>query len=92
MNTTCEIAPLDTYRSIEIANFWLKNPWLKKNPLLSMWLSGANRIAGSVRGHATAQAKRQVAATAKKASTETARLWTDALTGSRPAKKRKRRV
>jgi hypothetical protein len=25
----------------------VKNPWLKKNPLLSMWLSGANAVLGS---------------------------------------------
>ena len=38
------------------------NPWLKKNPFMSMWLSTANRVAGSLRGQATAQAKRQVKA------------------------------
>lgn len=36
------------------------NPWLKKNPFLSMWLSTANRFAGSLRGHATGHARRQV--------------------------------
>jgi len=36
----------------------MKNPWTKKNPFLSMWLSGANRVAGSARGHALAAAKR----------------------------------
>jgi hypothetical protein len=55
----------------------MKNPWVKKNPFLSMWLSGANAGIGSARGRATAQAKRQ-------AST----LWTAALT---PAKAKKRR-
>jgi len=38
------------------------NPWLKKNPFLSMWLSAANRVAGTLRGHATGQARRQVKA------------------------------
>lgn len=38
----------------------MSNPWLKKNPFMSMWLSGANRMAGTLRGHATAQAKRQI--------------------------------
>jgi hypothetical protein len=28
----------------------MKNPWTKKNPLLSMWLSGANAVAGSAEG------------------------------------------
>lgn len=36
----------------------MANPWLKKNPFLSVWLSTANRAAGSLRG----KAKRQVAA------------------------------
>ena len=38
----------------------MANPWLKKNPFMSMWLSTANRVAGTLRGQATAQAKRQV--------------------------------
>ncbi len=38
----------------------MANPWLKKNPFMSMWLSAANRVAGSLRSKATAQAKRQV--------------------------------
>jgi len=28
----------------------MMNPWLKKNPFLSMWLSGANTVASSARG------------------------------------------
>lgn len=40
----------------------MTNPWLKKNTFMSMWLSGANRVAGSFRGHATAQARRMVKA------------------------------
>jgi len=40
----------------------MSNPWLKKNPFMSMWLSTANRIAGSVRGQATAEANRQLKA------------------------------
>lgn len=56
----------------------MKNPWLKKNPLLSMWLSGANAIAGSIRGHATAQAKRQANAAIKKSMQQMTALWTGA--------------
>lgn len=40
----------------------MANPWLKKNPFMSMWLSTANRVAGSLRGQAAAQASRQVKA------------------------------
>lgn len=38
----------------------MSNPWLKKNPFMSLWLSAANRAAGTLRGQATAQAKRQI--------------------------------
>ena len=37
----------------------MRNPWIKKNPLMSMWLSGANAVFGAARGRATAEAKRQ---------------------------------
>ena len=45
----------------------MQNPWLKKNPLMSMWLSEANRIAALARVQAAAQAKRQIKAAAGKA-------------------------
>ena len=35
----------------------MSNPWLKKNPFMSMWLSAANRAAGTFRGQATAAVK-----------------------------------
>ena len=37
----------------------MKNPWLKKNPFMSMWLTGANKVMGSARGQATAAVKRE---------------------------------
>jgi len=40
----------------------MSNPWLKKNPFMSMWLSRANRVAGTFRGQATAQVRQQVKA------------------------------
>lgn len=43
----------------------MRNPWLKKNPAMSMFLSAANAWAGAFRGHATAAAKRSVAAATK---------------------------
>ena len=46
----------------------MANPWLKKNPFMSMWLSTANRVAGTLRGQATAQFKRQVSAAVSEAS------------------------
>jgi hypothetical protein len=46
----------------------MANPFLKKNPFMSMWLSGANAAAGSLRGQAIGQAKRQVTAASNKAT------------------------
>ena len=50
----------------------MKNPWTKKNPLMSLWLSGANAVAGRARGQAKAAATRQQAEIAKEAT----RFWT----------------
>ncbi|MEO7853779.1 MAG: hypothetical protein ABIR94_16235 [Rubrivivax sp.] len=44
----------------------MKNPWTKKNPLMSMWLSAANSAIGSARGQATAAVKRET----RKATTQ----------------------
>lgn len=40
----------------------MSNPWLKKNPFMSMWLSGANYVVGAARGRATAEFNRQTKA------------------------------
>lgn len=71
----------------------MKNPWIKKNPLLSMWLSGANAVAGSIRGSATAAAKRQARSAMNKGVKQATDFWTGAsmpATSAAP-KKRKRR-
>ena len=66
----------------------MANPWTKKNPLLSMWLSGANAVAGRARSAAAAEAKRQQTSLAK----QTARLWSGAwLTDTKTKAKSKRR-
>jgi hypothetical protein len=38
----------------------MHNPWLQKNPWLSIWLSTANSVAGSARGFATAELQREM--------------------------------
>ncbi len=43
----------------------MKNPWLKKNPFMSMWLSGAHKIAGAARGLAAATVKREATRASK---------------------------
>lgn len=37
----------------------MRNPWGTKNPFMSVWLSSANKVMGSARGQAAAEAKRQ---------------------------------
>ena len=59
----------------------MNNPFLKKNPFMNAWLSGENAVAGSIRGHTTAQAKRQLAAATKKSSKDVLML----LSGTSPA-------
>jgi len=48
----------------------MKNPWLMKNPYLSLWLTGANKVGGAARGHATAALKREAATAYQTATTE----------------------
>ena len=53
-----------------------RNPWTKKNPFLSLWLSGANAMTGAARGQAQAALTRQMTE-ANKAAIEAATqmLW-----------------
>ena len=66
----------------------MANPWTKKNPLLSMWLSSANALAGKTRSAGMAEAKRQQTDLARQA----ARFWSGAsLADTKPEAKPKRR-
>lgn len=65
----------------------MKNPWLKKNPLMSMWLSGANAVAGSARRRVSAEIKRQNAVMMNRGMKQVTDFWT----GTPPAKRRKKR-
>jgi hypothetical protein len=69
----------------------MKNPWGKKNPFLSMWLSGANAVAGAARGRATAEVKRQASTAAGKSARQITDAWTGALTGKPAARKRRKK-
>lgn len=69
----------------------MRNPWLKKNPALSMWLSGANAVVGSLRGRAAAQAKRQAAIAMRKGTAQLARMWGIAPSGRARSGKKKSR-
>jgi len=57
-----------------------------KNPFMSMFLSGANKIAGAARAQATAAVKRETAKNTRQAT----KAWTDALTPKAAAPKRKK--
>ena len=67
----------------------MANPWLKKNPFMSMWLSGANQVAGKARAQGTAETKRQGQAALTELSTEWLKLWAPALPVA-PKRKRSR--
>lgn len=58
-----------------------------KNPWMSLWLSAANKAAGTGRGLWMAEAQRQQQAFAK----EMAKAWTLGGTAKRPASAKKRR-
>jgi hypothetical protein len=72
----------------------MKNPWTKKNPFMSMWLSGANAAIGSARGRATAESKRQANAMVTEGTKQMIDLWTGALAmpATTTRSKRKRKV
>ena len=69
----------------------MKNPWIKKTPLMSMWLSAANAAAGAARGQATAHAKRHASTLKTHGVNQMTRWWTDALRPPSPRKGKKRR-
>jgi len=69
----------------------MKNPWTKKNPFLSMWLSGANAIAGSARSRVLAESRRQTSTAITKGAKQMTDFWTGALLTPPPKRKKKRR-
>ncbi len=69
----------------------MKNPWTKKNPFLSMWLSGANAIAGSARSRAIAESRRQTATMMTKGARQMTDFWTGTLLTTPQKRKKKRR-
>jgi hypothetical protein len=69
----------------------MKNPWIKKNPLMSMWLSGANSMLGAARSQAIAQAKRQAATMMAEGTRHMFRVWGGAVVGKKTRNKKKTR-
>lgn len=68
----------------------MKSPWTKKNPWLSMYLSGANAIAGSVRGRTASAVKRQAATAVTTGMKQFANAWTNLLSPPSPKKRRRK--
>ena len=66
----------------------MANPLLKKNPFMSLWLSGFHKAAGTARGQAAAAAKRQGTDAVAKATADWLSLWGAA---PRPAGQRRGR-
>jgi hypothetical protein len=69
----------------------MKNPWTKKNPFLSMWLSGANAVAGSARARTSAEIKRQASTATRRSQKQVTDFWTAALTPPKATRRKKRR-
>jgi hypothetical protein len=74
---------------VTVRNTQMRNPWIKKNPLISIWMSGANALLGSARSRATAEAKRQAATMMAQGAKQMARFWSGALM-TPPSRKKKR--
>ena len=68
----------------------MNNPWFKKNPFMSMWLSGANSVWNGARGQVMAEARRQQAAMMQEGWNQMFRFWSGASapTVARVAKRR----
>ncbi len=60
-----------------------------KNPFISLWLSSANRVMGSARGHAMAEAKRQTGRMQAEGARTLMDLWSGKAVTARAAAKPK---
>lgn len=70
----------------------MTNPFTKKNPFMSMWMSGANQVAGKARSAMQAAARRQQTAAGTEAARAITSFWSgffsSAFTGRRPKTRR----
>lgn len=53
----------------------MSNPWTKKNPLMSLWLSSAHKVAGSARAQVATAAKREFSAAQAEAAKQVVDFW-----------------
>lgn len=64
---------------------------MRRNPLLSMWLSGANAVWGAARGHAAAEMRRQGALVVAQSTRQVLRFWGGGAVAPSRAPRRTRR-
>jgi len=69
----------------------MRNPWTTKNPFMSAWLSGANKVMNTARGKATAATKQNVATAQAEMSKQIIDFWTGKKAPARPARKSRTR-
>ena len=69
----------------------MSNPFFKKNPLMSLWLSGANSVIGKSRAVAQAAARRQQAAAGTEAAKAVTAFWSGLFSAPSAGKRRKSR-
>jgi hypothetical protein len=69
----------------------MKNPWTKRNPFMSMWLSAANTVVGSARSKVTAAGRRQAATLMTRGAAQAADFWMKVLTTPTGTKKQRKR-
>lgn len=73
----------------------MKNPWAKKNPFMSMWLSGGYKVGGAARGQATAAIRRELRNASMNATAAANQqifdFWNAALGVAPKSRRRKRR-
>jgi hypothetical protein len=65
------------------------NPWGKKNPFLSMWLSGANAVFGATQNQMRAAATRHANRAVKEGTEQLLAFW--GMNAPKTAKRRRRR-
>lgn len=68
----------------------MKSPWLKKNPWLSMYLSGANAMAGAMRSRMTAEFRRQASTAMTEGLRQATAFWSGGLIQPAPPRKKNR--
>ena len=68
----------------------MKNPWGKKNPFMSMWLSGANAVAGAAPGRAPPAGQRPATTPVRNTAPPMTEARAPPVT-RKPAPKRRRR-